>query len=636
MTRLNELINELCPDGVEYKPLGEVATIFRGGNFQKKDFVEEGKPCIHYGQLYTHFKNSTDKTITFVSEEIFKKSKYAQPNDIVMAVTSENIEDVCSCVAWLGKENIAVSGHTAIIHHNQNPKYMSYFFHSESFFAQKIKLAHGTKVIEVTPDKLMNIKIPVPPLPVQEEIVRILDKFTSLEAELEAELEARRVQYEYYRDALLASAGSATNGTFPVIGTAKNEVVDSAGNTVVEPVETTLGEVAKINRGIRVTRDMLVSEGEIPVYQNALTPLGYFDKSNRKKDTTFVISAGAAGQIGYSPIDFWAADDCFTFDDLNGVLSKYIFYFLQTKQSFIDSRVRRGSIPRISRDVFEKMEISIPPIEVQRRIVNILDNFDAICSDLKIGLPAEIDARKKQYEYYRDLLLTFAERGNTILTEQNRTEQNRTDEIRLLQYVFGYAVVRLGEIATVVRGGNFQKKDFVEEGKPCIHYGQMYTHFRTYADKVLTYISEDVFKKSKIATKNDIIMAVTSENVEDVCSCVAWLGNEAVAVSGHTAIIHHNQSAKFLSYYFHSNNFFEQKKKLAHGTKVIEVTPSALNDIKIPLPPLAEQERIVKILDRFESLCNDISAGLPAEIKMRRKQYEFYRDKLLSFREKEN
>ena len=197
MTRLNELINELCPDGVEYKPLEEVATIFRGGNFQKKDFVEEGKPCIHYGQLYTHFKNSTDKTITFVSEEIFKKSKYAQPNDIVMAVTSENIEDVCSCVAWLGKENIAVSGHTAIIHHNQNPKYMSYFFHSESFFAQKIKLAHGTKVIEVTPDKLMNIKIPVPPLPIQEEIVRILDKFTSLEAELEAELEARRVQYEY-------------------------------------------------------------------------------------------------------------------------------------------------------------------------------------------------------------------------------------------------------------------------------------------------------------------------------------------------------------------------------------------------------------------------------------------------------
>ena len=174
------------------------------------------------------------------------------------------------------------------------------------------------------------------------------------------------------------------------------------------------------------------------------------------------------------------------------------------------------------------------------------------------------------------------------------------------------------------------------EGKPCIHYGQMYTHFRTSADKVLTYISDEIFKKSKTAKQNDIVMAVTSENVEDVCSCVAWLGNEDVAVSGHTAIIHHNQNAKFLSYYFHSNNFFEQKKKLAHGTKVIEVTPSVLNDIKIPLPPLAEQERIVKILDRFENLCNDISSGLPAEIKMRKKQYEFYRGKLLSFKEKVN
>ena len=208
MTKLEELIKELCPNGVEYKTLGEFATVIRGGNFQKKDFVETGKPCIHYGQMYTHFKNTTDKTLTFVSDKVFNKSKQAQPNDIVMAVTSENVDDVCSCVAWLGKENIAVSGHTAIIHHNQNPSYMSYYFHSEHFYKQKVKLAHGTKVIEVTPDKLLNIQIPVPPLLVQEEIVRILDKFTSLTAELTAELTARRKQYEYYRDLLLTFASS--------------------------------------------------------------------------------------------------------------------------------------------------------------------------------------------------------------------------------------------------------------------------------------------------------------------------------------------------------------------------------------------------------------------------------------------
>ena len=134
-----------------------------------------------------------------------------------------------------------------------------------------------------------------------------------------------------------------------------------------------------------------------------------------------------------------------------------------------------------------------------------------------------------------------------------------------------------------------------------------------------------------MAVKNDIVMAVTSENVEDVCKCTAWLGNEDIAVSGHTAIIHHNQNAKYLSYYFHSSMFSAQKKRLAHGTKVIEVTPNALNDIVIPLPSLEEQERIVGILDRFDALCNDLSGGLPAEIEARQKQYEYYRDRLLNF-----
>ncbi|WP_349820325.1 restriction endonuclease subunit S [Catenibacterium sp. RTP21428st1_D7_RTP21428_210409] len=201
-----------------------------------------------------------------------------------------------------------------------------------------------------------------------------------------------------------------------------------------------------------------------------------------------------------------------------------------------------------------------------------------------------------------------------------------------MQYVFGYAPVKLGEIATIIRGGNFQKKDFVENGRLYIHYGQMYTHFGIYADKTLTYLNDEVFAKSKIAKPGDIIMAVTSENVEDVCSCTAWLGNEEIAVSGHTAIISHNQNAKYLSYYFHSAMFYKQKKKLAHGTKVIEVTPSKLADTEIMLPTLEEQERIVSILDRFDSLCNDLTSGLPAEIEARQKQYEYYRDKLLSFK----
>jgi len=200
--------------------------------------------------------------------------------------------------------------------------------------------------------------------------------------------------------------------------------------------------------------------------------------------------------------------------------------------------------------------------------------------------------------------------------------------------VFGYVNVSLSAISTIYRGGNFQKKDFVENGMPCIHYGQMYTHYGVSANTTLTSVSPETFSKSKTAVKNDIVMAVTSENVEDVCKCTAWLGDEPIAVSGHTAIIHHNQNVKYLSYYFHTSMFFAQKKKLAHGTKVIEVTPDKLNDIIIPLPPIEEQERIVATLDRFDKLCSDISEGLPAEIDARKRQYEYYRDKLLTFKEK--
>ena len=161
----------------------------------------------------------------------------------------------------------------------------------------------------------------------------------------------------------------------------------------------------------------------------------------------------------------------------------------------------------------------------------------------------------------------------------------------------------------------------------------MYTHFGVYADKCVTHVSDDVFNKSKKAETNDIVMAVTSENVEDVCSCTAWLGEEAIAVSGHTAIIHHNQNAKYLSYYFHSSDFFAQKKKLAHGTKVIEVTPKTLNGIIIPLPSREKQDEIVNVLDKFDALCSDISSSISAEVETRKKQYEYYRDKLLTFNE---
>lgn len=177
---------------------------------------------------------------------------------------------------------------------------------------------------------------------------------------------------------------------------------------------------------------------------------------------------------------------------------------------------------------------------------------------------------------------------------------------------------KISDFATITRGGSFQKSDFVDVGRPAIHYGKIYTNYGISTGQTLNYINEEVFNKSRKAQPNDIVMAVTSENVEDVCKCVAWLGNEDVAVSGHTAIIHHNQNPKYLSYYFHTSMFAKQKEKLAHGTKVIEVTPDRLNDIEIPIPPMDVQNRIVEVLDNFDKICNDFEIGLVFEIELLR------------------
>ena len=404
MSKLQELIREFCPDGVEYKKLGEIGTFTRGNGLQKKDFTESGVGCIHYGQIYTYYGTWATKTITYCSPRLAKKLRVAHKGDIVIATTSENVEDVCKAVAWLGDDDIVVSGDAYIFAHNQNPKYVSYIFQTQAFFDFKRKNQTGTKVIRVSGESMAKFEIPVPPLPVQEEIVRILDHFS----DLAAELQARREQYEYYRDKLL---------TF-----------------------------------------------------NEFTP------------------------------PHW--------------------------------------------------------------------------------------------------------------------------EIRW---------VKMSEIGTFIRGNGLQKKDFTESGVPCIHYGQIYTYYGTFASKTKSYVSEDTAKKCKKAHSGDLVIASTSENVEDVRKTVAWLGKEDIAISNHTFIFSHNQNPKYLSYLFQTEWFAKYKKTKAVGVKVIDIPQKALEDLYVPIPSFTEQERIVSILDKFEDLINNLSEGLPAEIAAVREQYEYYKNKLLSF-----
>lgn len=369
-----------------------------------------------------------------------------------------------------------------------------------------------------------------------------------------------------------------------------------------------LGDVAELQRGTSITKRNIV-KGDIPVVAGGQQPAYFHNEGNRDGET--IVVAGSGAYAGF--VSWWTqpifVSDAFSVKTNSGVLlAKYAFYFLKNHQGMLHDLKRGGGVPHVYAKDVAPFRIPIPPLAVQEEIVQILDKFTQ--------LEAELEARKKQYEYYREELLTPIE--GTVVSGKwlmnNEEVEWKT----------------LGEVGTLIRGNGLQKKDFVEDGVGCIHYGQIYTYYGTYANKTKTFVSPKLAKKLKKAQKGDVLISGVSENIEDVCKPLGWLGDE-ICISGDMFAFRHNQNTKFITYSLQTTNFKRYKEQYAHGAKVIRVKQDKILDYKIPIPPLAEQQRIVTILDKFDALVDDISAGLPAELNARRKQYEYYRDKLLGF-----
>ena len=171
-----------------------------------------------------------------------------------------------------------------------------------------------------------------------------------------------------------------------------------------------LGEITTILRGKRLTKSQLSDDKPYAVYHGGLDPLGYYESANRTANTTMIINVGAsAGTVGYSKEDFWSSDGCYCIEHSASFDVRYIYYVLQTQEQQLKSKVRVAGIPTLDRPVVEDLKVPIPPLAEQQRIVDILDRFSTLTTDITAGLPAEIEARRKQYEYYRDQLLTFTQ-----------------------------------------------------------------------------------------------------------------------------------------------------------------------------------------------------------------------------------
>lgn len=271
-------------------------------------------------------------------------------------------------------------------------------------------IANNMQMPQISSNDTEKFKIPVPSLEIQSRIVQVLDNFDTvcndLNIGLPREIELRQKQYEYFREKLLTfvAEGEYTESR---VEEWDNSAIIKLLQWVFGPIRVKVGQVVNLQRGKRLVRKQLTTSGSVPVYQNSLAPLGYYTESNRVKNTSFVICAGAAGEIGYSAMDFWAADDVYTLATSDNISDKFMYYVLLSKQDRLKSQVRKASIPRLSKDAIDKVTFYLPPFSEQKRIVSILDNFNTLTNSLSEGLPKEIELRQKQYEYWREQLLNF-------------------------------------------------------------------------------------------------------------------------------------------------------------------------------------------------------------------------------------
>lgn len=395
-------------DGVEVKwlPLGELGEFVRGKRFVRTDMVPTGSPCIHYGEIYTHYGIWANETKSFIDEELASKLRVANKGDVLIVAAGETIEDIGNGVAWLGEE--AVVFHDACFSYKSelNPTYVSYFLRTAHFKDQIKKYISSGKISAINANGLSKAVIPIPfpenlekSLKIQAEIVRILDDFTvltaRLTAELTAELTARKKQYTYYRDQLLSFEDD-------------------------EVEWRTLEEVAEYSK-TRISFEKLDEENYVGVdnlLQNRAgkTESNYVPMSGNL--TEYCEGDILIGNIRPYLKKIWHADrtggtngDVLVIHITDQTINSRYLYQVLANEKFFEYNMQhsKGSkMPRGNKQKIMEYNIPIPKnISKQARIVAILDKFDALTNSISEGLPREIALRQQQYAYYRDLLFSF-------------------------------------------------------------------------------------------------------------------------------------------------------------------------------------------------------------------------------------
>ena len=333
-----------------------------------------------------------------------------------------------------------------------------------------------------------------------------------------------------------------------------------------------LGEVCEIYQPKTLSTDMLTKTGGYPVY-GANGIIGYYNQYNHEEQEVLLTCRGATcGTVNISKPYSWINGNAMV---IHRKSEEMDFNFLKYLMLSLDySLIITGAAqPQITRQKLAPTKIKIPPKSTQLAIVSELDKINEL-----------IRLKKEQLKDYDNLAqsIFYEMFGDPVENEK------------------GWEVKKIGEIGSVERGAGISKKDFVEDGLPCIHYGQLHTILEARTKKHYTSIPHDLLPKYKVAHTGDLVMAITSEDVEGSCKSTAWLGNYDVIVGSDAAILHHEQDGTFLSYYTMTKAFYNEKAKYAKGFKVTHISTKEIEKISVFLPPLPLQHLFAQRIEQIE------------------------------------
>lgn len=614
MSKIDELLKN---EKVEWKTLGEVCEIKRG-RVISKTYLEQnsGDFPVYSSQTRNNGEIGRINTYDFDGEYATWTTDGAYAGTVFYRNGKFSITNICGLIKPNDSKRLLV-------------KYIVYWLQIEA--NKHVKGGSGNP--KLMSNVVANIKIPIPSIETQEKIVKILDKFTNYVTELQAELQARNKQYEYYRDILL-SEKYLTKLTKEFY-----QLEDLKSFDFVK-----ISEICLRQRGIKITAEQMKSldkeDSSVKVFAGGnttanLSPEEVGIENIINKPSVIVKSRGNIDFVYYEG-DFTHKNEMWSYSsfDEEKLNIKFLYYILKNNLKYFVDNAISGKLPQISTGITDNYKIPLPSIYIQNKVIEVLDKFQSLLSDTQGLLPEEIEQRQKQYEYYREKLLTFDE--NMLERERGYLSNSYLESLKEAGEIVGVSIFNikkknLGEVSDIVLGGtpNKTKHEYWENGTiPWMSSGEVNKKKIYSTDSFITQAGYDNSSATMVPANSTVIALAGQGKTRGLVARIkiSLSTNQSLATLIPKDIIIND----YMYYYLESQYNKLREVSSGDGSRG-GLNKEILKRYPIVIPPIPIQEQVVSILDKFDKLVNDIKEGLPKEIELRQKQYEYYRERLLNF-----